>query len=206
MWFRYCPPGTGYLQCDDGQWSAGGNVQQCTDCPAGRYGRPGLSAGLATSQCSGPCSAGYGCPARSTSPTPALSICDRGSYSLSGRGACTMCPAGSFGATTGLTTALCSGLCGVGKFSADGSQQCSTCQASPGSYCPAGSTDQASTGIPCDPGSYSAGGAASCYVCPVGRYSDPTSNGCQDCRCALWYACTAPANGSRAMNSVPCHT
>ncbi len=50
-------------RCEPGRFCAGGISELC---PAGRYG---ANSGLIVSGCSGNCSAGYFCPAGSTSPT-----------------------------------------------------------------------------------------------------------------------------------------
>jgi sugar lactone lactonase YvrE len=73
----------------------------------------------------------------------------------------TLCPAGRFGATTALTTPVCSG----------------PCTSPPGFGCPAGSTN--STGVPCPSGFACAGGAspplrcALSGVCGGGAIADP---------------------------------
>jgi hypothetical protein len=64
----------------------------------------------------------------STLATPCLAACTAGSYFNST--ACVPCPAGRYGATTTLTTALCSGPCPVGTFSIDASAACTRCPAS----------------------------------------------------------------------------
>lgn len=77
--------------------------------------------------CPGVCSAGYSCPAGSTSATAV--ICPAGTYSGAGQAACTPCPLGRYGSTTGQTSSVCTGacsaptgsLCGVGMTSSSGS-------------------------------------------------------------------------------------
>lgn len=61
------------------------------------------------------------------------SQCEEGTFCLGGRRR--QCPAGTFGATTGLMSSACSGPCPAG------------------SYCPAGTIDP----IPCPAGSYGGG-------------------------------------------------
>lgn len=73
-------------------------------------GRYGSSATLGASTCSGPCSAGYFCPAASTAPnTPANA-----------------CPAGRWGASTSNTNSTCDGACVTGKNNSS-SLLCDTC-------------------------------------------------------------------------------
>jgi hypothetical protein len=61
----------------------------------------------------GPCTAGYACPAGSTTSTPAAFICTAGTFSDPGASSCTNCSAGRYGSSSGLSSASCSGLCQV---------------------------------------------------------------------------------------------
>ena len=90
--------------------AVGGRTLSTCDgpCAPGRWGTTAQTA----STCTGACASGYACPAGSTNATAA--ICPAGTYSTGGAGACTNCPDGVFGNTTGLTTANCSGLCPAG--------------------------------------------------------------------------------------------
>jgi hypothetical protein len=84
---------------------------------------------------------------------------------------CVSCPAGTYGATTGLTSSACSGDCAAGQFSAIKSSTCSLCTVSAGNYCPVKSTTK--TGTPCTVGTFSAatGAVSSCAgLCPTGSY------------------------------------
>jgi hypothetical protein len=67
--------------CSAGQWSAGG-AAVCELCNPGRYGDAVSLKN--TSDCTGPCRAGYACPAGSTVPAPPATACGIGSYSLEG--------------------------------------------------------------------------------------------------------------------------
>jgi hypothetical protein len=164
----------------------------CQDCAAGRYGG---TTGLATSSCSGQCSAGYACPAGSTSAT--ASRCPPGQYSLASAEICTACPAGTFGEFTirlvnlgglgflvpvpvGLTTAQCTGPCDAGRYGATGGQNASSCSGpcSTGFACPPGSTYP--TVIMCPAGQYSMAGSGVCTACPSGQYSARGSAACVD--------------------------
>jgi hypothetical protein len=74
-------------RCHNGQYSPGG-LTACLPCPAGRYSN--INAALATnSSCSGPCQAGFHCPASSFSPTTELcsagTVCIQRQYRSSAR-------------------------------------------------------------------------------------------------------------------------
>ena len=106
-----CPPGT----------FSTGNAAVCAVCPAGTY-FPGAGAVFCL-----PCPPGtfssatnmisaatcIPCPAGTFSPSAAAacSPCPPGTYSLAGVPACLLCPAGTYGASAGLKTNACSGLC-----------------------------------------------------------------------------------------------
>jgi len=152
-----CAPGqylgpsftTGCLQCPAGRYSVGGAVGGCTQCPSGTFGSgPGLS----TPACSGSCSApaGSACGAGSTSATGTL--CPVGQYSLAGAGVCINCSAGTYGSSTGLLTAACSGLCAAGRFGSVSGLSSLSCEGAcmAGYACPAGSTN--ATAVVCPPG------------------------------------------------------
>ncbi len=139
-----CPAGSTNataLLCPAGQYSTGG-AAVCTACAGGQFGAlPGMN----TSACSGMCTPGFACPARSTNATALL--CPAGQYSTGGAAMCTACPGGQFGALLGMNTSACSGMC------------------TPGFACPAGSTNAAS--LLCPAGTFSTAGAASCTACPA---------------------------------------
>jgi hypothetical protein len=102
--------------------------------------------------------------------------CGLGTYSLGGpnaTGACTPCPVGRYGSTTGLASPTCTGLCPAG------------------SYCGLG------TGVPplCPPGTYSGDGASSCTLCPGSlAYSSPPAVALSACT-----ACTTGCNSTSAL-------
>lgn len=75
---------------------------------AGGYGNVPGTATQATG-CPGTCTAGYYCPAGSTTGTAV--VCPAGSYCSAGSGSPTPCPAGYYGASQGLTSSTCSGAC-----------------------------------------------------------------------------------------------
>jgi hypothetical protein len=74
-------------------------------------------------------------------------VCSVGQYSVGGASACSLCPAGLYGGTVGLTVSACSGNCSAGYV------------------CAAGSTN--STPAPCPGGRYSEAGAGTCKLCPA---------------------------------------
>ena len=152
--------------CAAGQFSVGG-ATSCTLCPPDRFGN---ATGLTTSLCSGPCVAASGSGCDTPGGTSSTGTgCAVGRYSSGG--ACVPCPIGTFGNTTALFTAACSGVCA----------------AVPGSFCGAGAT--AAFGALCPPGQYSDGNdTVACSPCPMGRYGD--SNGVSTSVCSG--VCTAP--------------
>jgi hypothetical protein len=193
-----CPRGTfgtnGFdpcTVCPAGSYSPSSLQASCTLCPAGKFGTSTGSYSVAAA-CTGTCSAGYACPAGSTTATPAA--CGAGQYSLAGAGACTGCSPGTFGSSTGLTTAACSGLCAAGRFGSVSGLSSSSCEGacSAGYACPAGSTS--ATAVVCPSGWYSLSGWSVCSQCPVGLYGDTLA--------LPWSTCTAPCPPGR-FGSAP---
>ena len=73
--------------------------------------------------CSGPCAAGYACPAGSVVNN--VTACGPGQYSRQGDPGCSLCQIGTYGATSGLTASNCSGECLPGYVvAAIGSRVC----------------------------------------------------------------------------------
>ena len=126
--------------CAAGSYSLAGSTE-CTLCPAGKFGS---AASLGSAECSGSCSAGYYCPAGSIVGTPAGNQCDPGTYAAIGAGACSLCPAGRYGATNGLQSSSCTDACAEGRFGASGGATTSQCDgACLAEYtCNTGSTDE----------------------------------------------------------------
>jgi hypothetical protein len=93
--------------CPMGKYSLAG-AQVCSLCPAGRYGDV---QGAQSSDCTGPCQAGFACGVGTTTPTPSAGLCPPGKFSLAGAQVCSLCPGGSFGAGYGLQREECSGPC-----------------------------------------------------------------------------------------------
>jgi hypothetical protein len=81
-------------------------------CSQGKYS----VGGIGPSSCSGVCS------------SPAGSYCGLGMTSAAGA----LCPAGTYGAVAGLTSAECSGQCPVGQWSSAGATSCSPCASAVG--------------------------------------------------------------------------
>jgi hypothetical protein len=127
--------------------------------------------GLANSSCSGPCAAGYSCPAGSTNAT--ATACPVGTYSNDGDVSCSPCPAGVFGATLAANVSACTGPCAAGYS------------------CPAGSIN--ATATPCPVGTYSLTGWGVCGACPPGRFGNTSTTTNASCMgpCAAGYACLA---------------
>jgi hypothetical protein len=170
-----CSPGTYSLAgagvctvCSPGLYGATAALSSPTcsgPCPAGTFG---AIPGVVSPSCSGPCRAGHACPAGSTNDTTAL--CAPGTYSLSGAGTCSACAPGLFGASSGMTTADCSGPCDPGRYGGNAglaTPQC-TADCSAGHACPAGSTSD--TAVVCPRGTFSLAGAAACTPCAPGLY------------------------------------
>ena len=173
------------VQCAAGKYSS---IAGCQPCPAGLYGS---TAGLVSSTCTGPCTAGYTCPSGSSSPT--ASICAAGTYSLASSASCTSCPAGTYGSVSGLSSAACSGSCYAGYTCAAGSTSATSVQ------CPAGWYSLAGSGVctACPAGTYGAVAgltiAACSGACAVGRFGANTNQTTSTCdgACLVEYTCAA---------------
>ncbi|MBQ8041967.1 MAG: hypothetical protein IJ273_01410, partial [Alphaproteobacteria bacterium] len=113
---------------------------------AGSYGS---TTAQTASTCSGTCTAGYYCPAGSTSAKQ--NDCPAGSY----------CPAGSGSATA----------CGAGKYSAANASSCGNISA--GCY---GTSASSACPASCAKGTYSTGGASACTNVSAGCYADTTGS------------------------------
>ena len=223
--------------CEAGYWCSSGRRKAC---PAGRFGSV---TGLNSIDCSGPCSAGYFCPASSTSseqqacgdiglycpggsgsplPVPSghystplsalesrrtsYSLCEIGYYCSSGRRS--LCAAGNFGNSTGLTVSSCSGPCSAGYYCKEGSlvpvqYECGNQTV----FCPMGSSSPAPVPIDffslpeagpesireeaaqCPPGSWCELGRR--HLCPAGRYGSRTGETASACTgpCARGFYC-----------------
>ena len=86
-------------------------------CPVGTWGS---TTGLTTAACSGQCTTGTGCEMANDYLLMRLlyplyfTTFRSGNYCPIGSAAMVPCPAGTWGSTTSLTTAACSGQCSAG--------------------------------------------------------------------------------------------
>ena len=148
-------------KCPAGKWSAAG-ASSCSNCNAGRYGS---TEGLTAATCTGACSAGYYCPAGSTSATQ--NKCSAGNYCPAGSGSQTACPSGYGSSAAGSDAESdCYLTTTAGKYIATAkSSTQSTC--TKGYYCPATNIYYGSTGkrTTCPAGSYCPAGASAATAC-----------------------------------------
>jgi len=197
--------------CGAGQyWSSG----SCTDVGAGYYsptadnsryscsaGYYGSSTTNSVSTCNGQCTAGYYCTAGSTSATQ--NACGTGNYCPAGSSGATVCPAGTYGSTTTLTTSSCTGQCSAGYYGSSTGQTAATCNGActAGYYCTAGSTS--ATQNVCGTGKYCPAGSSGTTNCAAGYYGSSTTNSVSTCNgaCTAGYYCTA---GSTSATQNTC--
>ena len=172
------------IMCQRGHYCQRGLQIQC---PVGTYGN---REGLQEDSCTDSCIAGEYCPVGSVTPT----LCEKGYYCPTGL-LRYPCPAGTYGARTGLNNRRCSGLCKQGYYCNSGStsskqmicaagrygsygglqdQECSG-QCERGYYCPAGSTN--ATAVRCGSADSAGpildladpiGSAGAYHYCPLG--------------------------------------
>ena len=171
-------------RCENGRYKPPSH-DLCFGCPPGRYGDSPL---LVNGSCSGPCDPGHWC--EDGSATPRQHACGAGFYCPSGARSATEypCPLGRFGASSKLATSHCDGLC----------------DSDPGTFCAAGSDNEAAT--PCPPGSFCPGGALGAeqlVPCAAGRYGASSSLSSAECDggCEAGYLC---ATGTADPRSRPC--
>ena len=174
--------------CNPGQYSSFIGSTQCVQCPIGRY-----SSSVAAWSCSGACVApiGYVCPLGATSSIGVP--CPPGSYNDGATGAttsCLLCPAGRYGATTGVASAGCTG----------------PCNAVPGSGCDSGVTSP--QGRVCPQGFYSPGGSGPCMLCPAGVYGSSMGLNSAACSgvCTAFLGSYCLPGAITPMFGVPCPT
>ncbi len=122
---------TGFITaCPAGYYgaTAGLTTSTCTGlCPCGTYG---ATTGLTSSTCTGQCAAGrYGLAASVRTGASCDGACTAGYYCTAGSCSATQnaCPPGTYGGTTGLTTAACTGPCSIGYYGASGGLTVNTC-------------------------------------------------------------------------------
>jgi protocatechuate 3,4-dioxygenase beta subunit len=129
--------------CAPGHYCANGVERQC---PAGRFG---ASAGLQSAECTGLCLPGEYCPPASAQPT----VCPKGHYCSQGH-IRSPCPAGRYGARTGIEDEACSGLCRPGYFCPEGSVSKTEVQCPAGRFGAIAGLPDASCSGPCHAGYY----------------------------------------------------
>ncbi len=180
--------------CPAGQYSMAG-AGQCSDCSSGQYGS---TPGLQTPDCTGPCTAGYACPAGSVNAT--VTLCPAGTYSTVGSSVCTPCVAGLYGDTPGLPLAACTGPCPAGRFGSVSGLTSATCTGAcdAGYACTPGSISATQTACPM--GRYSLGSAGECTVCPGGTFGVNSALRTADCTglCTAGYSCLPGSVSSTA--------
>lgn len=100
------------------------------------------------------------CPGfvRATTPT---AVCDEGEYFSFLTLNCELCPAGRYGSSKGLTSALCSGECPLGHFCPSGSILAKANKCPAGRYGSSRGLKTASCSGPCMEG----------HFCPIGSTS-----------------------------------
>ncbi|RYG67158.1 hypothetical protein EON64_08080, partial [archaeon] len=206
-----CPPGR-YLSLQYSTYAMPSFI--CSLCPAGRYGN---ASGLQSAFCSGRCSAGYFCPAGSSSPTEKVCggrhvFCPEGSaqpiYAPAGRYTASIvdnstgsvqthsepCAPGSY-CMNGVQVP-----CPVGVYGNVDSLATASCSAPcrAGTHCPEGSV------VPkmCAPGSFCPDGQVA-ILCPAGRYG--AVHGLKDIECSgLCQPGFFCLPGSVSPRQVPC--
>lgn len=182
------------FQCGPGKY---GDYASCTVCPAGSYSN--VNGATSSSACSS-CGAGTYSLAGATM----CSICPSGTWSAStGVSVCTDCGGGTYSAATGATSSATCSTCGTGSYSLSGASVCSSC--------PAG-TWSASMGVSactdCVAGTFStAVGATSssvCTCCSGGSFSGSAGqSSCTHCSCG--YGCReTPCGGKCTTNENDC--
>jgi len=167
-------------------------------CPPGKFG---VSEGLMSADCSGPCSPGHWCPAASIVATQIA------------------CPAGVFGNATGLKSPMCSDACPEGYYCPPGTSVPTLVCDEPSVYCPRGSGAPSNvdpgfytvlspvTGgymdeLECTPGTYCDSGVQ--MPCPAGRWGHLHREHRESCSgpCAKGHWCPA-GSVSRFQRACP---
>lgn len=178
-------------ECPAGRWSLGGAVA-CSACMAGRFG---ATPRMNVTGCTGDCTAGFACPPGATNATHQQ--CGPGQYSLGGQEMCSNCTSGRYGASSGLSSALCSGPCQKGAYCPSGSRDAASVTCPPGFECPQGS----SLPVQCSPGMFSEPGASVCSMCAGGTFGSSLGLQTSSCSgaCAAGYYCPPGSTNATAI-------
>ena len=190
-----------------GYYVSGTGATSQTACPAGTYGS---TTGLTSSACSGKCTAGYYCPAASTSATQ--NECTAGNYCPAGAGAETSCAtvggklyvnsAAKSDAATDCYISLASKV----YLASATSTSTTTCTA--GYYCPGGNFYYSSSATnqgrsSCTGTTYSGSGAASCSNCPSGYTANTSNNKTAASQCQISCAAGTQVATANAQCTTP---
>ena len=166
-------------------------VATCAVCPGGYFCLNSVAL---------VCPAGFYCPSNSSMPTacPALSTSVEGAMSAAQCGTCplgsycalggigpSLCPSGTYGSTTTLNNATCSGPCAC----------------TPGYACSGGATSP--EGTPCPVGHYCAGGASPPILCTCPGACDAMGFAADPSGAFVWSSALLAGNGgSGNVNAV----
>jgi hypothetical protein len=180
-------------------------------CPVGKYALPGATSNnLSDATVCASCAPGYTSPSGSTS-SGSCTICPAGKYSTGGS-ACIDCPAGTWGATTGLQTASCTGTCTLGSYAIAGSVSCTLCPVN--TYGSSFGLQTSACTASCPSNTDSAAGSTACTdcKCKVDTFSDTGTatiieNSCNHANSSC-YACISGSstNGQKGQTSCGCLT
>jgi len=160
-----CPAGSIAPQpCKPGFYSLAAGLKstdECTSCTAGSYCIGEVNNGVV----SGPCKAGYYCPAGSK--TERQTAADEGYYAPAGASSQTICSKGYYAPNK--ATVSCT-KCPAGYYCPSDGNTGSFTECEAGKYCPEGSYQ----GTPCPAGKYSTRtrlqSLSECIDCPAGKY------------------------------------
>lgn len=192
---HYCPAGTPHphtFACPPGTYSGATNAvaaSDCVSCPVGKY----CVGGQAT--VTGDCSSGHYCPLGTNSsrkfPCPAGTY--TASTSLTSANQCDPCPQGAYCEIASVAPVLCP----AGTFASSQNSE------SPGLYGGAGVSSFPAC-VTCTAGyKCSIAGTITPDPCPAGKYSDAGSDECSDCPAG--YYCGAGSTPS-SMQACPAGT